>query len=69
MPELVIYTLRSCPTCARAKADLTAAGVAFEERQIDDNPAYYEEAVDLGFSVPIIVRGAEVETGWTGESG
>ncbi len=69
MAELIIYTLRECPTCARAKADLTADGVAFDERQIDDNPAWYDEAVDLGFSVPILVRGDQVETGWKGESG
>jgi len=69
MPDLVIYTLRDCPTCARAKADLTADGVAFEEREIDNNPVFYEEAVDLGFSVPILVRGTQVETGWKGESG
>ena len=69
MPDLIIYTLRSCPTCARAKADLTADGVPFEEREIDGSPAFYEEAVELGFSVPIIVRGTQVETGWKGESG
>jgi len=69
MPDLIIYTLRSCPTCARAKADLTADNVAFEEREIDDNPAFYEEAVELGFTVPIIIRGTQVETGWKGESG
>ena len=69
MPDLIIYTLRSCPTCAQAKADLTADNVAFEEREIDDNPAFYEEAVELGFTVPIIIRGTRVETGWKGESG
>ena len=69
MPDLIIYTLRSCPTCARAKADLTADNVTFEEREIDDNPAFYEEAVELGFTVPIIIRGTQVETGWKGESG
>ncbi len=69
MANLIIYTLRSCPTCAKAKEDLDADGVAYEEREIDDNPSYYEEAVELGFSVPIIVRGAHVETGWKGESG
>lgn len=69
MAELIIYTLRECPTCAKAKADLDADGVAYEERQIDDNPAFYDEAVDLGFSVPILVRGDQVETGWKGETG
>ncbi len=69
MADLIIYTLRDCPTCARAKADLDAEGAAYEERMIDDNPAFYAEAVDLGFSVPILVRGDQVETGWKGESG
>ncbi len=69
MPALIIYTLRDCPTCARAKADLAADGVTFEERQIDDNPVFYDEAVEIGFSVPIIVRGTQVETGWKGETG
>jgi hypothetical protein len=53
----------------QAKADLTRDGVAFEEARIDNNPAFYDEAVELGFSVPIIVRGSQVETGWKGESG
>ena len=69
MADLIIYTLRTCPTCARAKADLDAEGTAYEERMIDDNPAYYAEAVELGFSVPIVVRGEQVQTGWKGESG
>ena len=69
MSQLIIYTLRECPTCARAKADLAADGVAYEEREIDDNPAFYEEALELGFCVPIIVRDGQAATGWKGESG
>ncbi len=69
MAALIIYTLKSCPTCAKAKADLGAEGIEYEERKIDENGAYYEEACDLGFSVPIIVRDGKVEVGWKGESG
>lgn len=69
MAALTIYTLKSCPTCAKAKADLGAEGIEYEERKIDENGAYYEEACDLGFSVPIIVRDGKVEVGWKGESG
>ena len=69
MADLIIYTLKSCPTCKRAMADLDADGIAYEERKIDENGAYYEEASELGFSVPIIVRDGKVEVGWKGESG
>jgi glutaredoxin len=67
--ELIIYTLESCPTCTKAKVDLDADGVDYEERKIDQNPAYYDEALDLGFSVPILVRDGRVEVGWKGETG
>jgi len=67
--KLIIYTLRSCPTCARAKADLTADGVEFEERDVDSNVAWYDEATALAVTVPILVRGESVEVGWKGESG
>ena len=69
MASLIIYTLQACPTCARAKRDLDADGIDYEERKIDENGAYYEEACELGFSVPIILRDGKVETGWKGESG
>ena len=67
--RLIIYTLPSCPTCKRAREDLAAAGVDFEERDITINGAWYDEATDLGFSVPIIVRGDKVEQGWKGDHG
>ena len=69
MAQMIIYTLTSCPTCARAKHDLDADGVSYEERKIDENGAYYDEALELGFSVPILVRDGKVEVGWKGESG
>ena len=69
MAQMIIYTLTSCPTCAHAKRDLDADGVPYEERKIDENGAYYDEALELGFSVPIIVRDGKVEVGWKGEPG
>ena len=69
MAQMIIYTLTSCPTCAHAKRDLDADRVPYEERKIDENGAYYDEALELGFSVPIIVRDGKVEVGWKGESG
>lgn len=69
MADLIMYTLRTCPTCERAREDLTADGVDFEERAIDDNAGWFDEASQLGLTVPILVRGDAVEVGWKGESG
>ncbi|MCH8065181.1 MAG: glutaredoxin family protein [Chloroflexi bacterium] len=69
MADLIMYTLSTCPTCEQARADLTADGVDFEERVVDDNPQWLEEASQLGITVPILVRGDSVEIGWKGESG
>ncbi len=66
---LVMYTLRTCPTCERARKDLTAEGVEFEERVIDDNPQWFDEASSMALTVPILVRGDKIEVGWKGESG
>lgn len=69
MAELIMYTLRTCPTCERARADLNADGIDFEERVIDDNTAWFNEASRLALTVPILVRGDKIEVGWKGESG
>jgi glutaredoxin len=69
MADLIMYTLRTCPTCGRAREDLTEDGVDFEERAIDDNAEWFDEASQLGLTVPILVRGDAVEVGWKGESG
>jgi glutaredoxin len=65
----VLYTLRNCPTCDKARSGLTERGVDFEERMVDDSPAWYEEATRLSATVPIIVTGDRVEVGWDGDSG
>jgi glutaredoxin len=65
----IIYTLRSCPTCKRAKEGLAADGVEFEERDITTKGTWNDGATDLEFSVPIIVRSDTVELGWKGDHG
>ncbi len=67
--RVIIYTLASCPTCRRAKEDLAAAGVAFEERDVNADPRWYEEATALAVSVPVIVWPDRVEVGWKGDHG
>ncbi len=65
----VLYTLRNCPICDRARSGLRERGVDFEERVVDDNPAWYAEATRLSATVPIVVSGDRVEVGWDGEMG
>ena len=67
--KAILYTLRDCPTCAKAKRGLSQRGVQFEERVVDDNPAWWKEAVALAATVPIFVSEGRVEVGWQGEVG
>jgi glutaredoxin len=69
MADLIIYTVPTCNTCARAVRDLAADGVEFEERDIRRNEQWFEEASRLSISVPILVRGGRVEIGWKGDFG
>jgi len=65
----ILYTLRGCPTCEKAKRGLSERGVQFEERLVDDNAAWWKEAVALAATVPILVQDGRVEVGWEGEAG
>jgi len=67
--KAILYTLRGCPTCEKAKRGLSQRGVDFEERLVDDNPAWWKEAVALAATVPILVTDGRVEIGWQGEVG
>ncbi|MCH7512266.1 MAG: glutaredoxin family protein, partial [Chloroflexi bacterium] len=37
MSNVIMYTLRNCPTCDKARAALSERGVEYEERRVDDN--------------------------------
>ena len=69
MANVIMYTLRTCHTCLAAKADLTADGIEFEERQVDDNQRWWQEASKLSYTVPVILRDGKTEIGWKGNSG
>ncbi len=45
MVNIDIYTSRSCPYCARAKALLKSKGVSFNELEVDGNPELIAESV------------------------
>ena len=70
MSGVIMYTLRNCPTCDKARAGLTERGIEFEERGVDENEEWWEEALKYAFAVPVIIWGeGDVEIGWAGEHG
>ncbi|HLA19728.1 MAG TPA: glutaredoxin domain-containing protein [Dehalococcoidia bacterium] len=70
MSTVIMYTLRNCPTCDKARAALTERGVEFEERRVDESEQWWEEALKYAFTVPVIIWGeTDVEIGWEGEHG
>ena len=65
-----MYTLRNCPTCDKARDALNERGIEFEERKVDESEAFWEEALNYAFTVPVILwDSGDVEVGWEGEHG
>ena len=69
---LVMYSMSDCPVCINAKRSLRSEGVAFTERQVDDEELWQEEVVRLTDqnTVPVFVHeDGHVEVGYKGEKG
>jgi glutaredoxin 3 len=63
MARIQMYTTRWCGYCVRAKALLDARGLAYEEIQLDDDPAFRAHLLELtgGWTVPqILIDGAPI---------
>jgi len=70
MNKTVIYTIGSCPASQQLKKDLTARGIKFEERQVDENQKWLDEALTYGDIVPMIIyKDGRVEVNPTGIPG
>ena len=68
--SVIVYTLRNCEVSDKATAALRERGMEFEERRVDENAGWWEEALDLALAVPIIIwEDGRVEVGWDGEHG
>lgn len=68
--SVIVYTLRNCPTCDKARTALNERGVAFEERGVDDNAQWWEEVQEYALTVPVIIwEDGDVQVGWEGEHG
>ncbi|MGH2499045.1 MAG: glutaredoxin family protein [Candidatus Limnocylindria bacterium] len=71
MDVLVMYSLATCPVCVAAREELTAQGVAYEERLLDGNPSHQAEVLRLTRqrTVPVFVKGETITVGFYGEEG
>lgn len=68
--SVIVYTLRNCEVSDKAVKGLRERGVEFEERRVDENADWWEEALNLALAVPIIIwDNGRVELGWEGEHG
>lgn len=67
---VIIYTLRNCDVSEKAVAALRQRGVEFEERRVDQDAGWWEEALNYSMTVPVIIwENGDVEIGWDGEHG
>ena len=69
MPGIIVYTLTTCPTCQKLREAWAKEGIKYEERPVDENQKWLDEALKLGDAVPIIVKNNQVEIGFQGEHG
>ena len=68
--SVIIYTKPGCPYCAKAREHYTQKGIAFDDRNAQDNMEYRKQM--LAFSkgdptVPVIVEDGKLkQVGWEG---
>ena len=70
MSNVVMYTKPGCPHCAKAKAWYNEQGIAFTEKNAQDNREYRREMFafsDNDPTVPVIVEDDKLkQIGWLG---
>jgi glutaredoxin len=67
---VIVYTLKNCDVSEKAIAALREQGLEFEERRVDENVAWWDEALNYSMTVPVILwENGDVEIGWDGEHG
>ena len=65
MSKATVYTLTTCPACVKLREDWTSQGIDFDEKPVDQNQEYLDEALTFGDEVPLIVYSdGRVEVGY-----
>jgi glutaredoxin len=68
--SVIVYTLKNCDISEKAVRDLRERGVDIEERRVDENVTWWDEALNYSMTVPVILwDDGDVEIGWAGEHG
>ncbi|ASA24196.1 glutaredoxin family protein [Paenibacillus donghaensis] len=58
MDNVIVYTSTNCPHCRQVKSYLGDKGVAYEERNIEQNDDFAQQVWDMGLrAVPVTVIG------------
>ena len=68
--NVIIYTKPGCPYCAKAREFYDERGIAFEDRNAQDNLVYRKEMLAISDgdpTVPVIVENGKLkQIGWEG---
>jgi glutaredoxin 3 len=67
MARILVYTTHWCGYCVRAKALLDSKGLAYEEVNLDEEPAFRQKLFDLtgGWTVPQVLIDEQPIGGYT----
>ena len=58
---MILYTKNNCMQCKMTQIHMQNMGVTYEERNVDENEVYMQEALNTGYkSMPIVVLNGEV---------
>ena len=63
---MILYTKNNCAQCRFTKLHMQNMGVTYEERNVDENEAYMQDAIDTGYkSMPIVLlNGVVIASGF-----
>ncbi|MBM7662385.1 thioredoxin reductase (NADPH) [Bacillus mesophilus] len=65
MPTIVIYSSTGCPYCEKIKNELKEWGYTYEERNVTDNPKFFDDLHEQGmFSTPVVFIDGEAFIGY-----
>lgn len=65
MPEIILYSSTGCPYCEKMKQEFKEWGFQFEERNVTENPDYFNDLHEKGmFSTPVVFIDGEAFIGY-----
>lgn len=65
MKKAIVYSSTGCPYCEKIKKDLANWGIEYEERNVTENPGYFNDLHEKGiFSTPVTFIDGEAFIGY-----